>query len=63
MEKFLTFKDAALSGHTELVLYELPEVVDHVATHLAFSEVVEHPARIILSDEIGHTGGFVNLFL
>ena len=45
------------------MLYELPEVVDHVATHLAFSEVVEHPARIILRDEIGHTGGFVNLFL
>ena len=47
------------------MLYELPEVVDHVATHLAFSEIVEHPARIILSVdvEIGHTVGFVNCFL
>jgi len=43
----LTFEDAGFSGHTELMLYELPEVVDHVATHLAFSEIVEHPIGLV----------------
>ena len=42
--------DAAPSGHTELVLYELPEVVDHVATQPPTVEVVEQPAIILLSN-------------
>ena len=45
--------DAAPSGHTELVLYELPEVVDHVATQPPTVEVVEKPAIILLSNRSG----------
>merc|ERR1712012_994574 len=39
--------DEAPSGHAELVLYELPEVVDHVATQAPTVQVVEQPIGMV----------------